>query len=194
MKKITIAVIIILIMLSNSYFSKMLGMPESEKLNLISPNILVMILNIVNFLILVWFLNKFLFGPVIDIMEKRESTIRNNLAKAENDKEEAVKLVEEHKSELLKLKKEQKKIVSEALVEGDELKRKMLEETKKEIENIRKENILELEREKEKVFSEIKKDVGNIVIKTTEKILRKEVDSNVNNEYIEDLLAEIERK
>lgn len=194
MKKITIAVIIILIIISNPQFSKILGVSEPEKVNLISPNILTMILNIINFLILVWVLNKFLFSPVVNIMEKRETNIRNNFAKAENDKEEASKLVERHREELLQLKQEQKKILNDALIEGDELKRKMIEETKEEIELIRKENIAELEREKEKVFNNIKKEVGDLVINATEKILRKKVDDTVDNEYIEDLLAEIERK
>jgi len=49
-------------------------------------------LEIVNFLILVWLLKRFLYKPVLDMVERRRASVEKTLADAENAREEARRL------------------------------------------------------------------------------------------------------
>ena len=63
-----------------------------------------LVAQIVNFLILIWLLKKFLFRPVQNVMKKRENEITSRLEEARNRLNEAEKKVEEYqKLKLMKL-------------------------------------------------------------------------------------------
>ncbi|MEE4165134.1 MAG: F0F1 ATP synthase subunit delta [Desulfocapsaceae bacterium] len=86
---------------------------------------------IANFLILVFLLKHFLYGPIIRAMDKREEKIAKRLDDAESAKEEA---------------KEQKKSFEEKSEELEEQKESLLEKAKEKAEDIRREKLKEAER------------------------------------------------
>ncbi|PIR42346.1 hypothetical protein CO058_04175 [candidate division WWE3 bacterium CG_4_9_14_0_2_um_filter_35_11] len=116
-------------------------------------------LYIVNFGIIVFFMNKYLTGPLIEMLEKRRSTIENNLNEAEKLREEmskqkiqidSEKTISEKKlqeqeanlndklqkkaSEVLKLAEEKSaEIISNANEVSEKKKKEILSETEKEI-------------------------------------------------------------
>ena len=53
---------------------------------------------IVNFLILIGLLKRFLYGPILDAMDRRQASIRDRIAKAESKEEEAEQEAEKYRS------------------------------------------------------------------------------------------------
>jgi len=54
------------------------------------------VLEVVNFLILVWLLKRFLYRPVLDVVARRQTAIAKTLADAEAARSEAARLLAEH--------------------------------------------------------------------------------------------------
>ncbi len=63
-------------------------------------------LEIINFLILVWLLHRFLYKPVLDVMERRRSAVEQNLAEAQAKRTQADQLKVQYENRLQEWNKE----------------------------------------------------------------------------------------
>ncbi|WP_185849293.1 F0F1 ATP synthase subunit B [Blattabacterium cuenoti] len=145
-------------------------------MDLITPSIGLIIWHTIIFIILMFFLSKFAWKPIMNFIDQREKKIKMSIEKADQIKEE-LKHIEDQKNKILKetrLKRDlilkeaieiREKIKLKAKEEGMIEKKKIIEETKKNIEIERKVAILKL-----------KNKIGDISIQIAEKILRKELD------------------
>lgn len=115
------------------------------------------IAQIINFLVLMWLLKRFLYQPILSAIDERETNIKKQLLDAESQKKEADQAKDEfnHKNEIFDKEKDElmQKAASEAKVEGDTLK-----------ENARKE-ANELKDKLEKSFTEDQATKNNDIAK-----------------------------
>ncbi len=82
-------------------------------------NLTTFVLEILNFLILVWLLKRFLYRPVKGIIEQRQQAIQQQLAKAEQQRSEAEALREQYESRLEDWQRERESARTELQVELD---------------------------------------------------------------------------
>jgi F-type H+-transporting ATPase subunit b len=96
------------------------------------------IAQVVNFLVLVWLLRRFLYKPILDAIDERENKISSQLLDAESKKAEASKEKDEfiHKNELFDKQKDELLIKVQNDVKA--IKIKMLEEARMEANTLRK--------------------------------------------------------
>lgn len=84
------------------------------------------IAQIINFLVLMWLLKRFLYRPILSSIDERETKIKNQLLDAESQKKEADLAKDEFnkKNETFNKEKDElmQKAVAEAKIEGDKLK------------------------------------------------------------------------
>ncbi|MCL4387485.1 F0F1 ATP synthase subunit B [Patescibacteria group bacterium] len=85
---------------------------------------------VVNFLIILYVLKRFLYKPVMDMIKKREDTIKEGLQQAEKAKITLEKSLEEESKILKKAQDQAKKIIEEAKAQSSIMKQE-LEETAK---------------------------------------------------------------
>ncbi|MCL4424432.1 MAG: F0F1 ATP synthase subunit B, partial [Firmicutes bacterium] len=74
---------------------------------------------IINFLVLFLILKKFLFGPILGMMEQRRKEIAENLTKADEAQREAEKLRQEYLDQMAAARKEAQDIINQANKAGD---------------------------------------------------------------------------
>ncbi|MDO6518171.1 F0F1 ATP synthase subunit delta [Zobellia uliginosa] len=86
------------------------------------------IAQIINFLVLMWLLKRFLYRPILASIDERETNIKKQLLDAESQKREAAKARDEfnHKNEIFDKEKDElmRKAAMEAKTEGDRLREK----------------------------------------------------------------------
>lgn len=85
---------------------------------------------IVNFLIILYILKRFLYKPVLDMLKKREDTIKTGLKQAEESRLLLEKTVEEEKKVLTKAQEEAKKLIEDAKNQALEAAKEVEEETR----------------------------------------------------------------
>lgn len=110
---------------------------------------------IVNFLILLFLLRKFLYGPLRDVMEKREQKITSRLEEAQQKLEEADAKRESYRQKLDELDRMREQLISEAKAEAAEKRKELEQEARRQVETMQKNWEESIELEKESFFNEL---------------------------------------
>lgn len=139
----------------------------------------------VNFAILLALLYKFVYKPLLALLEKREKMIAKSVddAKAiENRLRDTEKTVEET---LTNARKEASRILETAEHTLEERKKSAAEKTKEDIRQIVEQARAMLKNEKKAMIQEAKADIASLVVIATERVL-----ADVAHEKISDELAQ----
>ena len=88
-----------------------------------------MIWTIVCFLIALFVLKRYAFGPIQDAIDKRRERIRDSLEEADRARDEARNLLEEHRKLIGKAKSDAEAILAEARKQADSQRDRVREET-----------------------------------------------------------------
>ena len=102
---------------------------------------------IVNFLILVALLKHFLYGPIINAMDRRERRIAKRLHDADEREQEAGKEAERHRRQSEQLEQEKQQLLNQAREEADQERDRLLNQARQHVEQKRQEWEKGLERE-----------------------------------------------
>ena len=95
-----------------------------------------LVAQIVNFVILLFLLKKFLYKPLINLMNKRREKIIEGLEKAKKGEEEFVKIAELREKELAKIQKEAEGLIQKAKEIGDKKQQEILKEAEEKTKKI----------------------------------------------------------
>ncbi len=160
-------------------------------LNEFGVNPLLLAAQVVNFLILLFILKKFLYGPILKVLEKRKLTIEQSLKHAEEIEKKLVELSDEEEKRLIKASGEGEKIIkqaSESSVAIIEESRKKAEEV---YERIVEQGRVQLQSDREQMTREINKRLAEVVTLALEKVTDKVMDKNDQKELIKKSIKEI---
>ncbi|MGI6225642.1 MAG: F0F1 ATP synthase subunit B [Peptococcales bacterium] len=146
---------------------------------------------IINFLILVAILNKFLYKPVIKMLDERKNEVANNLNKAEESKLEAEKLKDEYIKHLQNAKSEAQEIIAKANKLGEETKNEIVAQARVEAEKISAKAQEEIRLEKTKALSELRDEVASLAILAAGKIISKNIDVHEHEKMVQDIVKEV---
>ena len=91
-----------------------------------------LIAQIINFLILLFILKKFAYGPLMQVMKEREDKISSSLEAADNDKKAAEELKAEYQKQLALARTQAQEIVDKAIKIAEESKQQILAEARAE--------------------------------------------------------------
>lgn len=160
----------------------------SELLSKLGIDWKLLIAQIVNFLILLFVLYKFTYGPILAILEKRQKKIEKGLADADEARKKLEESQEKQKEILKKARNEAKDIIEKARIQAEKLRSDIAVEAKARSEKIISDAKVEIEREKEKTIAEIKSEIGELVVAATEKIIDEKLDEKRDGELIEKVI------
>lgn len=146
---------------------------------------------IVNIIVLFLFLKIFLFKPVMGIIEKREKLIADSISEAENIKKEAAQIKSDYEQELKNAGSEAAAIIKEARSRGQLEYNKKIESSKIDAAQLIVEANKRIELEKKKAANEAQSEIASLAMLAAAKVIRKNVDSNTNQQLLSDFLKEV---
>jgi len=145
------------------------------------------------FLVLVFFLRKYAWKPILNAVEERETGIKNALDSAEKAKREMESLNADNERVLFEARKERDSMLKEAR----DMKNKIINEAKDSA-NIEAEKILllakeQITNEKMKAITELKNSVADLSIDMATMVIKSELkDKNKQKELVTASLKETE--
>lgn len=146
---------------------------------------------ILTFAVLVWFIKRFLWGPLTQVMEDRKARIADGLAAAEHGKREQ-QLAEERAKELLVDAKQQAAdIIARAEKRAGEIIDEAKADAREEGNRLITAAQAEIEQEANRVKEDLRGQVVSIAIAGASKVLEREVNEQTHNELLTKLAAEI---
>ncbi len=147
---------------------------------------------IVNFLIILFLLKKFLYKPVQSMLQKRQDIIKEGLDKAE----EAVRLLEKTKEEekeiLQKAQVEATKLIEDAKNQTLEMTKAAGEDAKKHADRILKEAQEQIAKETLGVEARLAQNTGKLAGKFLEKVLKDFFSEKEQKEIMKSALKKLE--
>jgi F-type H+-transporting ATPase subunit b len=146
---------------------------------------------IVAFALLIWFVNKVLWGPVTKMMADRQKRIADGLAAADKGQHEMV-LAEERATELLRDAKAQAgEIIAQAEKRGNDIIEESKQTARSEGERIKSAAQSELEQEVNRAREQLRSQVAGIAVAGAQRILSREIDAKAQSDLLKDLVAQI---
>lgn len=143
---------------------------------------------IINFLILVAVLTRFLYKPFLGALEKRKQAIEDAFSNADATNRKADEKYEAYTKKLARAEAESREIIKNARLKADDQANMIVEEAKAEAARIKLKAEKEAVREKEKALREVREQIGQLAILAAEQILEKEVAAEGQEEIIDRVL------
>jgi F-type H+-transporting ATPase subunit b len=147
---------------------------------------------IVNFLVLVLLLKRFLYGPIIRAMEAREQRIAAAMDEAKKGRAEAEQRSQELEKEKRALLGAKEKILTEARGEVDAWREKTLQEARDEIDTLRRVWRDRLTQDREAFLRKLKAQVALHVLQISEKTLKDLASDDLERHVIRVFLEKVE--
>ena len=160
--------------------------------DLVKPFPGLMIWTLVTFLISLWILRRYAFGPLAALIEKRRTLVRENLEAAENSRDEAQKLLDEYKQQLAQARREAGEIVERARKTGAELERQMRDEATAQRERDVAAAKAAIAAETRQAIDEIRNQVADLTLLATEKVVGRTLDEAEGRRLVEEALSEVD--
>ena len=151
-----------------------------------------MIWTIVCFLITLFVLKRYAFGPVQKMIDDRRERIRQSLEEADHAREEARKLLEEHRKLIASAQSDAEEILSEARRIGDANERRMREELEADRQRRLEETRKQIEAETRRALEQIRLEVVDLSLLAATKVTRKALDDADHKRLIEEAVGELD--
>jgi F-type H+-transporting ATPase subunit b len=159
---------------------------------LIEANPGLMIWTIICFLVVLFVLKRFAFGPIQQMIDARRERIDQAITEADNAREEARHLLEEHRKLIGQAKAESEEILSEARRIADAQRERVREETEEDRQRRLEETRRQIEQATAQALGQIRDEVGKLSLLAAEKITRKSLTGADQQRLIDEALAEID--
>jgi F-type H+-transporting ATPase subunit b len=119
---------------------------------------------IVNFIILLLILKKFLYKPILKVLEERKETVATSLLTAENIEYRLQETDQESQKKLREASAKAKTIINNAKITADQIIADAHAKVKADIENMMEKGKQNLAIEREAMKNELRKDLTDLVI------------------------------
>jgi F-type H+-transporting ATPase subunit b len=143
---------------------------------------------VINFIILVYVLQYFLYKPVMKILEDRKSHVDRTLSEADAKMTAAGAFIEDGKEAVNKANVSAKNIIEGASIAADKMKKEMLIKAKNDIEEQKERAKQEIKQLKLDAKRSIVSEAARLSVFIAEKIILKKIDRRTQKTVTDDLI------
>jgi F-type H+-transporting ATPase subunit b len=145
---------------------------------------------IVNFLLLLYLLNRFLFKRVLRLLDDRQSRISQGLEDAETAARDRELARAEREAALAEARREAEAMVQRAAKTAEATSAEILAEAKAATEQITARAREEISAEKDRALAEIRGEVADLALEAAGKLIGSEMDGPTQRRLVEQFLSE----
>src|SRR5829696_6739120 len=150
------------------------------------PNTSLIFWEIITFAILLFLLYRYVYPPIRDQIQRRQSEIEQAIDEAQKTRSEARELLAEYRRQIDEARGEARQILDEA--QRERAKQEAREEGDRIIQRARQ----EIERERDNALRQVRGEVAEMVILTSERVIGHELDRDGHEQLISEALDSLE--
>jgi F-type H+-transporting ATPase subunit b len=151
-----------------------------------------MIWTIVCFLITLFVLKRYAFGPIQAMIDERRERIRQSLEEADNARKEARKLLEEHRKLIGEARRQAEEIRADVRREAEAGRERVREETEADRKRRLEETKRQIEAETTRALSQIRQEVAELTLLAASKVTGKVLDSADQRRLIDEAISSLD--
>jgi F-type H+-transporting ATPase subunit b len=148
-----------------------------------------MIWTIIFFLIVFFVLRKYAFGAIQKIIDDRREAIRRSIEAADHARDEAQRLLEEHRKLLADARGQGEEILAEARKTRESMEQRMREETESERQRRLEETRKEIAAETARALEQIRAEVADLTLEAASRVVGRTLDAKQDQALIEEAIA-----
>lgn len=146
---------------------------------------------IINLLILYFLMKKFLIGPVMNVIEKRNEMIASQFAEAESVKAQASELKDQYENDLKQVKEKCIEIMDNARTEAQTEYDRIVTDADARAKSIVEKAHADIAFEKEKALKDMESEIGGLVAMAVDKVAGTKNSSEADKDLIDQFLSEV---
>lgn len=148
----------------------------------------------ITFLLLLFLMKKFLWGPLIENLDRRETMINDAVKKAEETQQKSEEALKDYNKKLAEAREEVRQIVAAGKESAEKVKADILEEAGKKSASLLEKAKKEIAAERSDAINQIKQVVVDISILAAEKMLKRNLNADDQIKLIEETMQGMDKK
>lgn len=148
---------------------------------------------IINFLILMGVLAKFLYRPFLDLLDNRAKAIKDSFANAEAVNRRADEKLDAYNKRIANVEQEGRDIIAKSKQRADDQAKHIVADAEEKVALLLRNAQNEIEREKANALAEVRDQISMLALMAAEKILEKEIsmDTEGHSKIIDNVLEQV---
>lgn len=134
---------------------------------------------------------KYLFGPVMNMIQDRQNEISGMYADAETAKAEAQALQSEYQLKMEGAVEESQRLVKEAVARGQSREEEILRQANREAAAILDKATADIAQEKKKAINDAKDEISGIAIAIANKVVCREINEKDQADLVDSFISEL---
>lgn len=152
-----------------------------------------LLVQIVNFIVLLAVLKKFAWGPLLKTMHERSAKIEKNILDADADRMKAAELKKEYEEQLSKARLKAQEITDAAAARADQETHEQKEAAKLEIEKMKETARAHLEQEREEAAKEMKGQMVTMALAAAAKLMGRKMDEAADEVLVTEFINGLDK-
>ncbi len=136
------------------------------------------------FLSLLGILWKFAWGPILGAVQAREDGIQDTLDQAANQRDEAAKLLAEHRQQMADARRQAQQMIAEGKEAGERVRESIEEKARAEGDAMIERARESIEREKDPALEELRKESVDLALAAAAKLVQESLDEEKDRELV----------
>jgi len=145
----------------------------------------------ITFIVFVWFCMKYIWPPLMAVLEERNARISEGLAAAEQGQKDLEDAQSKVSESLNDAKQQAQEIINQAQKRANEIVDESKDTAREEAEKIKIAASSDIDQQINSAREQLRKEVSSIALAGAEQILKREVDAKTHAAVLDELVAQI---
>ena len=145
----------------------------------------------ITFLVLLFVLGKFAWGPIVKMLAEREATIRDAIESAKKERAEAERLLADQKQALARAQREAAELARRNQQEVEALRQELTARARKEADELVATARQQIAEEISKARAELKAQVADLAIEAAGRLVKANLDDKTQRALVEEYIAQL---
>ena len=155
------------------------------------PDTGLMVWTLIIFILLMFVLSRYAFGPLTKAVEARERSLQAAIDAANADRAAAAKLLQEHQAAIEAARGEAQKLIVDGRGVAEKMRTNMLEQTRREQQELLERARRDIESEKDKAIAQLRREAVDLALAGASKVIEQNLESAKNRQLVESYLSSI---
>jgi F-type H+-transporting ATPase subunit b len=151
-----------------------------------------LLIQAVNFLLLLLILQRFAYKPLLKMMDARSARIRTDLDDARKLREESEKDRETYRGQLNRARDEARAILEEANNVAARIREQAIIDAESQNATTLQRAREEIQRERDQAIADLRSEVGDLAIRVAEQVVGRALDARDQSRLVEEALSQVE--
>ena len=162
-----------------------------QSLDIISVNIWDILISLANLLIMLWIVKKFLFKPVMKVMQERRNQVEKIYDDANQDRSDAAGMKLEYEQRLAAAREEADGLVRNAVQTAQRRGDAIVAEANSQASHLKQKAEEEIALEKKQMLMNVRSEISDMAVSIASKVVEREIQKEDHDNFMDEFIRNV---